>query len=207
MKGLKKYSNKTKAAFILLIVMVIILLNNFNTLQDSKERNENINAIFNDRLVVERYIFHYANELHFIKAKAIQINLDDSQKSQNISNALNKIKSIDALYLKTVLTANEEQFFKSFLSSCATINKQTQNKNWSQIGNSSNQALETLEKLSNLQIKEAKLKVDNSNALHNGLTSLGELEIALLVVLSGITTYLLMAKKIKVKIPEAPSLN
>jgi hypothetical protein len=38
---------------------------------------------------------------------------------------------------------------------------------------------------------------------------LGELEIALLVILSGITTYLLMAKKnkIKVKIPEAPSLN
>jgi len=207
MKDLKRYSNKTKAAFILLIVMIIILLNNFNTLQDSKKRNENINAIFNDRLVVEQYIFQYANELHFIKASAIQTNLNDSQKKEKITAALNKIQNIDKLYLKTTLTVHEGEFFKSFLTSCAAINKETQNKNWNQIENSSDQALEILGNLSNIQIKEGKSKLDNSNDLHNGLISLGELEIALLVILSGITTYLLMAKKVKVKIPEAPSLN
>jgi hypothetical protein len=209
MKDLKKYSNKTKAAFILLIVMVVILLNNFKTLHDSEKTNEDINAIFNDRLVVEHYIFQYANELHSIKANAIHPKLGDIQKMEGIAIAIGNIQNLDKLYLKTVLTPNEETFFKSFLLSCSAIKEENRNKNWNQIANSSNQALETLAKLSNLQIKEGKFKLDHATAIHNGNISLGELEIALLVILSGITTYLLLTKKhkIKVKIPEAPSLN
>jgi len=204
-----KYTNKTKAAFIMLIVMVIILLNNFNTLHNSKKTNEDINAIFNDRLVVEHYIFQYANELHSIKASTIDPQLNDIQKIEAISIALGNIQNIDKLYLKTVLTSNEKLFFNSFLSSCISIKEQIRNKNWTQITNLSNQALQTLGKLSNLQVKEGKTKLDHSTAIHNGNNSFGELEIALLVILTGITTYLLMAKKnkIKVKIPEAPSLN
>lgn len=209
MKELKSYSNKTKAAFVLLIVMVIILLNNFNTLHNSKKTNEDINAIYNDRLVVEHYIFLYANELHSIKANAIQGQLNDTQKKEAIIIALNNIKNIDNDYLKTVLTPNEKQFFNSFLSSCISIKDQNQNKNWNQITLSSNQALQTLGKLSQLQITEGKAKLDHSNEIHYGNNSLGELEIALLVILCGITTYLLLAKKskIKVKIPEGPSMN
>lgn len=209
MSDLKKYSNKTKAAFILLIVMVIILLSNFNTLHNSKKTNEDINAIYNDRLVAEHYIFQYANELHSIKANAIQPQLNDTQKMEGIAIALGNIQTIDKLYSKTVLTPSEESFFKSFLSSCIAIKEQNRNKNWTQIADSSNQALQTLGKLSDLQISEGKSKLDHSTAIHNGNSSLGELEIALLVILTGITTYLLLAKKnkIKVKIPEAPSLN
>lgn len=209
MSDLKKYSNKTKAAFILLIVMVIILLSNFSTLHNSKKTNEDINAIYNDRLVVEHYIFQYANELHSIKANAIQPQLNDTQKMEGIAIALGNIQTIDKLYSKTVLTPSEESFFKSLLSSCIAIKEQNRNKNWAQIADSSNQALQTLEQLSDLQIKEGKSKLDHSTAIHNGNSSLGELEIALLVILTGITTYLLLAKKnkIKIKIPEAPSLN
>ena len=209
MSDLKKYSNKTKAAFILLLVMVIILLSNFSTLHNSKKTNEDINAIYNDRLVVEHYIFQYANELHSIKANAIQPQLNDTQKMEGIAIALGNIQTIDKLYSKTVLTPSEESFFKSFLSSCIAIKEQNRNKNWTQIANCSNQALQTLEQLSDLQIKEGKSKLDHSTAIHNGNSSLGELEIALLVILTGITTYLLLAKKnkIKIKIPEAPSLN
>lgn len=204
-----KYTNKTKAAFILLIVMVLILLNNFRTLHNSKKTNEDINAIFNDRLVVEHYIFQYANEIHSIKASAIQAQLNDTQKIEAIALALGNIQNIDKLYLKTVLTSNEKLFFNSFLSACTSITEQNRNKNWNQITNQSNNALQTLGELSNLQIKEGKSKLDHATAIHNGNNSLGELEIALLVILTGITTFLLMAKKnkIKVKIPEAPSLN
>lgn len=209
MKDLKKHSNKTKATFILLIVMVVILLNNFKTLHDSEKTNEDINAIYNDRLVVEHYIFQYANELHSIRANAIHPLLNDIQKMEEIAIALGSIQNIDKLYLKTVLTPNEKTFFKSFLLSCSTIKEQNRNKKWDEITNSSDQALQILADLSNLQIKEGKAKLDHSTAIHNGNNSLGELEIALLVILSGITAYFLLAKKnkIKVKIPEAPSLN
>lgn len=209
MKALKKYSNKTKAAFTILIVMVIILLSNFNTLQNSKKTNETINAIYNDRLVVARYIFQYANELHFIKANTVQMKLNDTQKKDKITAALKNIQTIDKLYFKTVLTPKEKISFAALLASCSTINKQSQNKNWSQVTYSSNRALETLELLSQIQIDEGRSKLAYSNSLYKGNNTLGELQIALLVILGGITLYLLVAKKnkINIKIPQPPSMN
>ncbi|HKO77385.1 MAG TPA: MCP four helix bundle domain-containing protein [Flavobacterium sp.] len=209
MKDLKRFSNKTKAAFVLLIVMVIILLSNFNTLRNSKKANENINAIHNDRLVVARYIFQYANELHFIKAKTLQAELNDNQKKDGIASAMQHIHNIDKLYLETVLTPKEKKSFVSFLASCTAIEIQSQNNNWSQVTQSSNQALQTLELLSQIQINESKSKLASSNEMHSGNMTLGELQIALLVVLGGFAIYLLIVKKnkIKVKIPESPSMN
>lgn len=209
MKDLKKYSNKTKAAFILLIVMLIIILNNFNTLQNSKKVNENINAIYNDRLVVAHYIFQYSKELHFIKAEAEKLDLSDTIKKDEIIHTLDSIHNIDDLYAKTVLTNKEKEHFDAFLASCKEINNQVENKNWSKIAYASEQALKTLESLSQIQIKEGKVKLASANAMYNDNNSLGQLEIALLIILGGITFYLLIVKKPKrnIKIPEPPSMN
>jgi hypothetical protein len=207
MKDLKKYTNKTKASFILLIVMLIVLLSNFNTLQNSKKSNEDINAIYNDRLVVAYYIFQYTNQLHFIKANAVQIGLNETRKKNQITNSLKNIQNINKLYLETVLTPKKKTSFVTFLTSCNDINKQSKKNNWNQVAYSCNQAIQTLELLSQIQIAEGKSKLSNSNSLHKGNTTLGELQIALLVVLGGFTLYLLMAKKNKIKIPQSPSLN
>ncbi|MFV8367587.1 MCP four helix bundle domain-containing protein [Flavobacterium sp. XS1P27] len=209
MKDLKKYSTKTKAASVLLIVMFIILLSNFNTLQNSKKTNEDINTIYNDRLVVARYIFQYANELYFIKTNAVETKLNDTQKKDKITTALKNIKNIDELYLQTVLTPKEKISLTTFLASCSAINKEAQNKNWNQVNYSSNQALQTLELLSQIQNKEGKSKLTNSNTLHNDNNLMGQLQIALLVILGGTTLYLLMSKKTKIsiKIPEPQSMN
>ncbi|MCP2025107.1 MFS superfamily sulfate permease-like transporter [Flavobacterium sp. HSC-32F16] len=209
MRDHKKYSNKTKAAFVLLIVMLIILLGNFNTLQNSKNVNENINAIYKDRLVVAHYIFQYSKQLHFIKAEAEKLDLSDNIKKNEIIHTLDIIHTIDDLYAKTVLTNKEKQYFDAFLSSCKEINKQVENKNWDKIASSSTEALKTLESLSQIQIKEGKAKLAGANAMYSKNNSLGQLQIALLIILGGITFYLLVVKKIKrkIKIPEPPSMN
>jgi hypothetical protein len=206
---LEKYSNKTKAAFILLVVMLIIILSNFNTLQNSKKVNENINTIYNDRLVVAYYIFQYANEIDFIKDEAQKAKLNNSNKNKEISAALKIIHSIDDLYVKTVLTRKEKKHFDAFLVSCSKINKQALNKNWDLVLQSSDEALKTLNQLSEIQVNEGKAKLASANAMHSNNNSLGQLQIALLIVLGGITFYLLIIKKRKrtIKIPESPSLN
>lgn len=208
MKDLKKYSNKTKAAFVLLIAMLLILLGNFNTLQNSKNVNENINAIYKDRLVVAHYIFQYSKQLHFIKGEAEKLDLSDNIKKDEIIHTLNIIHNIDDLYAKTVLTNKEKQYFDTFLSACKEINHQVENKNWNKIASSSAEALKTLDALSQIQIEEGKLKLAAANTMYSKNNSLGQLQIALLIILGGITFYLLI-KKIKktIKIPEPPSLN
>jgi len=208
-KILKKYSNKTKAAFILLVIMLIIIMSNFNTLRNSKNVNENINAIYNDRLVVAYYIFQYDNELHLIKAEAQKASLNNDYRNEKIKNALRTIHTIDDLYVKTVLTPKEKSYFEAFLDFCSEIENQTANKNWNLVLKSSNEALTTLNHLSEIQVREGKSKLASANAMHSGNNTLGQLEIALLVVLGGITFYLLIIKKTKrnIKIPESPSLN
>ena len=209
MKDLKKYSNKTKAAFILLVIMLIIILSNFNTLQNSKKVNENINAIYKDRLVVAHYIFQYSKELYFIKAEAEKLDLSDNIKKNEIINTLKIIHNIDDLYAKTVLTNKEKAHFDVFLSSCKEINNQVENKNWEKIAVTSSEALKTLESLSQIQIQEGKAKLASANAMYSKNNSLGQLQIAMLIILGGITFYLLIVKKIKrtIKIPESPSMN
>lgn len=209
MKNLKNYSNKTKAAFVLLIVMLIVLLSNFNTLQNSKKTNENINTIHKDRLVVARYIFQYSNELHAIKANTLETKLDDVQKMDKIKTSIISVQKLDRLYLKTVLTPNEKIFFTTFQVSCSAINQESQNNNWVQVRQSCNLALQSLELLSKIQIEEGQSKLTQSNALHSGNTLLGELQIGLLVILGSCALYLLVIKKkkITIKIPESPSSN
>ncbi|MFB9080365.1 MCP four helix bundle domain-containing protein [Flavobacterium procerum] len=209
MKDQRKYGNKTKAAFVLLIVMLLILLGNFNTLLNSKNVNDNINAIYKDRLVVAHYIFQYSKQLHFIKAEAEKLDLSDNIKKSEIIHTLDIIHDIDDLYAKTVLTNKEKEYFDAFLLSCKEINTQAAAKNWNKIATSSAEALKTLESLSQIQIEEGKLKLASANAMYDKNNSLGQLQIALLIVLGGITFYLLIVKKIKknVKIPEPPSLN
>ena len=209
MKDLKRYSNKTKAAFVLLLVMLVIVLSNFNTLRNSKKVNDNINAIYNDRLVVAHYIFQYSKELHFIKAEAEKLDLSDTIKKDEIIETLNTIHDIDDLYAKTVLTNKEKEHFNAFLKSCKEINNQIENKNWGKIAVSSEQALKTLESLSQIQIQEGQTKLASANAMHNDNNSFGQLQIALLIILGGITFYLLIVKKTKktIKIPESPSMN
>jgi hypothetical protein len=209
MKDLKKYSNKTRAAFILLIVMLIILLSNFNTLRNSKKVNENINAIYNDRLMVSHYIFQYSKELHFIKSEAEKLDLSDNIKKDEIIHTLRIVHSIDDLYAKTVLTNKEKEHFDAFLTSCKEINNQVENKNWNKIAIACEEALKTLESLSQIQVNEGKAKLANANKMYNDNNSLGQLQIALLIILGGITFYLLIVKKVKrnIKIPEPPSMN
>ena len=205
----KKYSNKTKAAFVLLIAMLIILLSNFNTLQNSKKANENINAIYNDRLVVANYIFQYNNELHAVKDNASSTVLNNAQKTEAIHAAIQNILKIDVLYLKTVLTPKEKTSFDNFLKTCLAIKTASQNANWKNVDRFSMEALVILGKLSQIQIEEGKAKLAQSNSLHEGNAMMGELEIGLLVILSGLALYLLMIKKSKIslKIPEAPGWN
>lgn len=209
MKQQNSTTNKTKAAIVFLIVMIIVLLSNFYRLQNSKKATEDINTIFNDRLVVTDYIFQYANDLHSIKAIAIQNDLNETQKKVAIATLLNHIHAIDKLYLKTSLTSKEKNFFVSFLASCTTIEINSQNFNWPQVTQSSNQAIKTLKLLSKIQINEGKIKLDHSNSIHRDNTTWGELQTALLVVLGAAALYLLIVKrkKIKVKIPESPSMN
>ncbi|MCG9791815.1 MCP four helix bundle domain-containing protein [Flavobacterium algicola] len=209
MKDLNSLNKKSKAAMVLIFVSILLLLSNYFIGQNSKKTNESIKAIYNDRLMVSHYIFQYNNTIHKIKNTALQTNIDNDVKRNEIAQRLENIAILDKKYLATVLTAEEKQHFNTFQNQSKILKKLTDNNQWVQLTTSINQSLHTLTLLSQVQIDEGKTELTTANTLHSGNQIFAQFEVGLLIVLACLSVYLLVLKKMKfkIKIPEAPSMN
>ncbi|MGM8360986.1 MCP four helix bundle domain-containing protein [Flavobacterium sp. ARAG 55.4] len=207
MRDINTINRKTKAAAILIFVTILLLISNYFIGLNSKKTNESIQAIYNDRLMVSHYIFQYTNTIHQIKSAAASSPFSEKQKF--ISGSLQRIRSLDKKYLATVLTPEEKRQFNFFRNQCAAIETMNQNKDWQKVTEWSTQSLQTLEILAQIQIDEGKTTLTTANTMHNGNQFFAQLEIGLFIVLGCLSAYLLVLKKmkVKIKIPEAPGMN
>lgn len=209
MRDINTINKKTKAAAVLIFVTILLLISNYFIGLNSKKTNESIKAIYNDRLLVSHYIFQYSNAIHQIKTIVIQVNPTDFEKQSFISKRLQSIHKIDKKYMTTVLTPEEKKQFKTFKNQCAAIETMNQNKDWQKLTQWSEHSLHTLEVLAQIQIDEGKTELTTANTLHNGNKIFAQFEIGLFIVLGCLSAYLLVLKKmkVKIKIPESPSMN
>ena len=209
MKDINAINKKTKAAAVLIFVTVLLLISNYFIGLNSKKTNESIKAIYNDRLMVSYYIFQYTNAIHQIKSHVGQSNYDDFEKQNFVAIRLKNISNIDKNYLETILTPEEKKQFQAFQNQCTTIQTLSQYKEWQKIPQLSEQSLVSLETLAKIQIDEGKTELTTANTLHNGNKIFAQFEIALFIILGCLSVYLLLLKKmkVKIKIPEAPSMN
>lgn len=207
MKDINTINRKTKAAAVLILVTILLLISNYFIGLNSKKTNENIQAIYNDRLLVSHYIFQYTNAIHEIKSTAS--NTLSPEKQKFITGRLQSIKTLNKKYLTTVLTAEEKRQFALFRNQCAVIETLNQKKNWKKTTEWSTKSLQTLEILAQIQIDEGKTALTIANTLHNGNQIFTQLDIGLFIILGCLSAYLLVLKKmkVKIKIPEAPSMN
>ncbi len=209
MRDLNTINSKTKAAAVLIFVTILLLISNYFIGLNSKKTNQNIKAIYNDRLMVSHYIFQYTNAIHQINTHSLQTNPNDSERQNFVAKRLQNISNIDKKYQTTVLTPEEKKQFKNFQNQCAEIANLNQKKDWQRLTQWSTQSLKTLEILAQIQIDEGKTKLTIANTLHNGNKIFAQFEIALFIILGCLSAYLLVLKKmkVKIKIPEAPSMN
>jgi predicted RNA-binding protein Jag len=209
MRDINTINRKTKAAAVLIFVTILLLISNYFIGLNSKKTNENMKAIYNDRLMVSHYIFQYTNAIHQIKTHVIQSSTNDFEKQNFVSKSLENNSTIDKKYLATVLTAAEKKQFKHFQNQCDAIQAANQRKDWNELIRLSGQSLQTLEILAQIQIDEGKTALTTANTLHNGNKIFAQFEIVLFIILGCLSAYLLVLKKmkVKIKIPEAPSMN
>ena len=208
MRDINTINRKTKAAAVLIFVTILLLISNYFIALNSKKTNESIQAIYNDRLMVSHYIFQYTNAIHQIKSAAASDPLT-SEEQKLITDRLQSIRTLDQKYLATVLTAEEKRQFALFRNQCSAIETMNQNKDKQKITEWSTKSLQTLEKLAQIQIDEGKTELTTANTLHNGNQIFTQLEIGLFIILGCLSSYLLVLKKmkVKIKIPEPPSMN
>ncbi|MFN3802111.1 MCP four helix bundle domain-containing protein [Belliella pelovolcani] len=197
MKTPKSLTNKLKAAIVLTFLLLVIFGKNILDRKNFNELEASFISVYEDRLVVESYIFSISENLFRIK-----LLVNHCWEESDYSHVLEEIEDYEEQILKTVetfertnLTVAEEQFltdFKEIVMNKLRINdyeslySEEAGINTTQVhiyNEHIERAIKDLEKLSQIQIEEGRRLADNSEKVVNRSRIWAQFEIAALAML------------------------
>lgn len=202
-------NNKLAAALWLFIVLAILFLNNLRERKNAGRIGDTIATIYDDRLVVEGYIFQYAAYLHQIRVVLDDTAASTHQKELMIVPLSMKIQELNYAYGKTILTKDEEIAFGELVAYSHRMDQLFTSGELETGKHVVGQATAILDTLSKIQIVEAKEQVANAEKLLKSDHLSSTLEMAVLLVVALIIQALIISSKpIRVKrFPKDPNLN
>ncbi|PZX59206.1 chemoreceptor-like protein with four helix bundle sensory module [Algoriphagus ratkowskyi] len=194
---------KITALVVIGLLMLLMYGTNLTERQAFKNISNTFTEVYNDRLVVEGYIFRISENLF-----RIQKLVDHCDNNFDYSNVVDKIAEhernilgiVDA-FEKTNLTENEEQYLTDFRN---IIENDLQIENYSLIFSDSSginlsqvqlyddkisKAQQDLDNLSKIQLEEGEKLINKANIIINRSQIWSQFEVALLIILA-LTLYL-----------------
>lgn len=189
----------------LAVVLGLVLLNNIDERQNSDRLRNAITTMYEDRLVVEGYIFDLSEEVH-----EIQTAIDNNADMQMMSQSIAEIKSINEAYAKTTLTPKEEAEFSLFTTAIDKLETSLSKADYKESILLSRESLTLLYSLSDIQLAEAnRVKQGSDHILNYGKTS-SQFEMAIIIIIAIIIQAMVFsspALQNNFKGARAPSLN
>ncbi|MFC6997020.1 MCP four helix bundle domain-containing protein [Rufibacter roseus] len=222
MKWAYSLRRKTKVAVLLALVMVLVLAKNLIDSKNVSQLGNSFAAVYEDRLLVESYIFQLSNHLYSKKML-----VDNCSNQGDYSKLYNQLihhnTAINALILdygKTELTEAESVRFAAFKRNMSEISRL-------ELSYLQNEAVEVemahgkqlmdaqysvaagnLEQLSKIQVAEGKRLNEKSKEIIAGSTILTQFELVLIICLGLVIQILIFASKsVLPKFPQKPMLN
>lgn len=193
----KSQNRKLKVAIILTIIIVMIFGKNILERKNFNELGDTFVSFYEDRLLVESYIFSISEKLFRIKllVNHCEFESDYSHVIDEISNYEMEILSLVNDFEKTELTTLEEEFLTDFkriieenlrIAEYAMLYSEDSginSKSVKEYNNYIERAVSDLEKLSQIQIDEGKKLAVNSDRVVNRSRIWAQFEVAALVIL------------------------
>jgi transcriptional regulator of acetoin/glycerol metabolism len=209
MKWAYSIKNKLTASVLLAVVLGLVLLNNLDERHNSDRLRLAIATMYEDRLVVEGYIFDLSEEVHSIQAAIDDVECS-IERDVMIAESLSEIKSLNTAYAKTTLTPAEEAEFNLFIASITNLESSIDDENFQESKRLSKESLALLYNLSDIQLDEAnRVKQGSEHILNYGKTS-SQFEMAVLIVIAIVLQIIVFASPSMTRSKErqvAPSLN
>lgn len=202
---------KITALVIIGVLMLMIYGKNLTERKAFKSISSTFTEVYNDRLVVEGYIFRISENLFRIQKLVDHCDMgyDYSKVINEIATHESNILAIVTDFEQTNLTNNEEQYLTDFKS---IIENDLQIKNYSLLYSDSSgvnlnqvklydqkisKAQQDLDNLSKIQLEEGEKLINKANTIINRSQIWAQFEVALLIILA-LALYLLLFRK---KIP------
>ncbi|MBA9079389.1 MCP four helix bundle domain-containing protein [Rufibacter quisquiliarum] len=218
MKWAYSIKQKTKAALLLAVVMVLVIAKNMMDSRHVSQLGDSFSSVYEDRLLVESYIFQLSGHLYQKK-----MTVDNCSSQGNTSGLREKISIHNAAittllhaYAKTKLTPAEAQCFEKFKQNMAAIKQLELSYLAAPSGGLAKRQMDAqyslaagnLEQLSGIQVSEGKALSDQTKRIIAGSALLTQFELGVLICLGlMIIAIVLASKSMMPKKPQMPSLN
>lgn len=186
-------------------VLCLVMLTNIQEQHLVKRINESVTSLYSDRLVVADYIHKLSNRME----KLLVLLSAPQYSSKNVNLELDKIKQINTLYEKTVLTDKENVNFNTFKIYIQQIAQNVNATDHAKAIEISKQARQTLETLSSIQLEEGKVKLDEVISMTSRSRLMSYIEIVILIVIAILIQILVFSAKVDMgaKVPKDHNLN
>ncbi|WPR75700.1 MCP four helix bundle domain-containing protein [Algoriphagus sp. NG3] len=209
MKNTSSRRKKTTALVVIGLLMLLFYSKNITERQAFKEISGTFAEVYNDRLVVEGYIFRISENLFKIQKLVdhCNINYDYSRVIDEIAEHEQNISKIVNDFEKTNLTNQEAVFLTDFKS---IIENDLQIKNYSLLYSDSSgvnsdqvvlydqkisKAQQDLDNLSKIQMEEGEKLINKANIIINRSQIWSQFEVALLIILALALYFILFRNK------------
>ncbi|MBK7808015.1 MAG: hypothetical protein WAT37_09550 [Saprospiraceae bacterium] len=195
MKWTYSLKNKLTAAILLFGLIVVVCSNNLFERNNAEKINATITTIFDDRFMVESYIFQYSALIYQIKEILNHPNYTAVEKIELNKGPLKGILLLNDAYKKTKFTKEEVIYFDQFTDLCKKMSNHINVGQTVDGTKFSNEALNILANLSAIQISEAKIQLTQANKLFHFGSISSQFELAILVIFGLIIQALIFASK------------
>lgn len=175
--------NKLTASLLLLVVVGVVLLNNFKEKHQSSQIRVAIDSIYEDRLVVEGYIYEFTRILYDIRSTIAMAGLEKGDLNSCIEMKISEMEELIALYEDTYLTEDEAQYLTHFTALAAQMKEGLKQQQYSNIESHIGNALNDLHALSEIQMEEGGLIIKKTDKLLNAGNIMSQFEMAILIVI------------------------
>jgi hypothetical protein len=216
MKWLYAVQQKMRVALLLAVILLLVFLKSLVDRHNVSELGDSFSSIYEDRLVVESYIYKLSDHLYQKQLLMEQCSQGDRQMlASRIAHHNQSIFRLIQEYEKTRLTTQELTFFERFkknMKEMVALEDQFLNsQNTAEASMLDAQfvtATQNLNQLSSIQVEEGKNMTNQSQKIITSSTMLTQFELAMLIVIGLIIQALIFASKSMVpKVTQNHQLN
>jgi hypothetical protein len=220
MKWIYSIQERGKAAVILTVVIILVSVVTLMEKSNVSELGSSFSSVYEDRLVVESYIYKFSDYL-YQKKLAID-NCHSAQQAAAMAKTITlhnpAIRKMIVAYEQTKLTESEAKYFADFKKNINEITS-LENDMLNQAQSSFEQrrsdfdqevdkALINLDHLSSIQLSEGKALNENSKRIIAGSEMLTQFELVVLIIIAVIIQMLIFtSNSFRSKISQNSNLN
>lgn|SRR5690606_4290524 len=211
MKWVYSIKYKVQAALILTIIVFFVFAKNIVDRRNITEMGKDFVSFYDDRLVVESYIFEITEHLFLMKLSVNQPELESNMLEKDIEAHRTAIFNIIEDFENTNLTTDEASHLsqlKQKIHQLGNYMGQEEGGNVEEFNSDFEETFEDVRALSAIQLYEGGKLLEESGRIVNRSGVWTQLEMAVLVILL-VVIYLLIfsSRSIRSKMKQNPSLN